>query len=51
MSLVENLYFDKSASIAFDKSNANGLSPNPYQKQKEEANRFIAEKLPLFLLV
>ncbi len=51
MSLAENLYFDKSASVAFDQSNVNGLSPYPYYKQKEETNRFIAEKFPLFLLV
>ena len=37
MSLAENLYFDKSASIAFDWSNVNGLSPNPYI-QAERAN-------------
>ena len=49
--VAENLYLDKSASIAFDQSNVNGLSPNPYYKQKEETNRFIAEKFPLFLLV
>ena len=39
MSLAENYCFVKSASIAFDWSNANGLSPNPYYKQKERANR------------
>ena len=50
MSLAENLYFDKSASIAFDQSNVNGLSLNTYYKQKEETNRFIAEKFPLFLI-
>ena len=36
MSLAENFLFDKSASNAFDWSNANGLSPNPYYKQKRE---------------
>ena len=30
---------------------ANGLSPNPYYKQKEITNRFVAEMLSLFLLV
>ncbi len=35
MFLTENLHFEKSASIAFDRSNASGLSPNPYNKQKE----------------
>ena len=25
-----------------------GLSPNPYYKQKEETNRFVAERFPLF---
>ena len=34
MSLAENLYFDKSASTAFDRSNVNGLSPNPYYKER-----------------
>ena len=51
MSLAENFDFDESASIAFDQSNVNGLSPDPYYKQKEETNRFTAEKFPLFLLV
>ena len=36
MSLAENEQFDKSASIAFDSSNANGLSPNPYTSRKRE---------------
>ena len=30
MSLTENFHFDKNASIAFDWSNANGISPTPY---------------------
>ena len=34
MFLAENFHFDKSASVAFDQSNVNGLSPNPYYKQK-----------------
>ena len=36
MYLAENFRFDKNASIAFDWSNANRLSPNPYNKQKRE---------------
>ena len=36
ISLAENLHFDKSASIAFVWTNAKGLSPNPYYKQKEQ---------------
>ena len=39
------------ASISFDWSNANGLSPNPYNKQKERTNRSVAEMSSLFLLV
>ena len=42
--------FNKSASIAFDRSNANGLSPNPYYKQKERTNRFAAEMFSLFVV-
>ena len=34
MFLAENLKALLSASIAFDRSNALGLSPNPYYKQK-----------------
>ena len=30
MSLSENFHLEKSASIAFDWSNSNGLSPSPY---------------------
>ena len=51
ISLAENFRFDKSASIAFDRSNANGLSPNPYNKQKERTNRSVAEMSSLFLFV
>ena len=51
MSLAENSRFDKNASIAFDRSNANVLSPNPYNKQKERTNRSVAEMSSLFLLV
>jgi len=36
MSLTENLKFTPNASIAFDRSNTLGLSPNPYYKQKEQ---------------
>ena len=39
VSLAENLHFNKSASIAFVWTNAKGLSPNPYYKQKEITNR------------
>ena len=48
MLLEENLKTPLSASIAFERSNAYGLSPIPYNKQKEETDRFIAEKFPLF---
>jgi hypothetical protein len=51
MSLAENFRFDKNASIAFDWSNANGQSQNPYNKQKERTNRLVAEMSSLFLLV
>ena len=34
MSLAETFRFNKNASIAFDWSNANGLSPNPYTSRK-----------------
>ena len=40
MFLAENLKKTLSASIAFDRSNANGRIPNPYYKQKERTNRF-----------
>ena len=36
MFLAEKLKIPLSASIAFVWSNANGLSPNPYNKQKEQ---------------
>ena len=36
MFLAENLKILLSASIAFDWSNANGLSPNPYNDRKRE---------------
>ena len=36
MFLAENLNIQRSASIAFDQSNALWLSPNPYYKQKEQ---------------
>jgi len=36
MFLAENLNIQRSASIAFDQSNALGLNPNPYDKQKEQ---------------
>ena len=66
MSLTENLYFDKSVSIAFDWSNAVCAKPKPIyvnpkklifrfreplNKQKEITKRFIAGMLSLFLLV
>ena len=39
ISLAENLTIPLSASIAFDWSNANGLCPNPYYKQKEQTRK------------
>ncbi len=39
MFLAENFHFDKSASIAFDYSNANGLSPSPYTNRKSKHAR------------
>ena len=36
MSLAENFGFGESASIAFDRSSAKGLSPNPYTSRKRE---------------
>jgi len=39
MFLTENLKIPTSASIAFDRSNALGLSPNPYYKQKEQEKK------------
>ena len=39
MSLAENLHFEKSAIIAFDRSNANWLSPNPYTNRKSKHAR------------
>jgi len=38
MSLAKKFDFDESASIAFDRSNANERIPNPYYKQKERTN-------------
>ena len=35
MSLAENFRFDKNASIAFDWSNANGLSQTPIQAERD----------------
>ena len=37
--LTENLTIPLSASIAFDWSNANELSPNPYYEQKEQTRK------------
>ena len=45
------IFFDKSASIAFDWSNANGLSPNPYTNRKREQIGFVSEMSSLFLMV
>jgi len=47
MFLAENLKALLSASIAFDRSNALELSPNPYYKQKEQEYK---EKILIFLL-
>ena len=51
MSLAENIYFEKSASIAFDWSNAKGLSKNPYTNRKREQIGLNVEKFSLFLFV
>ena len=39
MSLAENLHFGKSASIAFDRSNAERAKPKPLYKQKEQTRK------------
>ena len=41
MLLAENLKTPLSASVAFNRSNALGLSPNPYYKQKEQTRKKI----------
>lgn len=51
MFLGENLYFDKSAIIAFVQTNANRAKPNPLNDRKREQIGFIAEMFSLFLLV
>ena len=48
--LAENLKILLSASIAFDRSCANGLSPSPYNDGKREQIGFVSEKFSLFLL-
>ena len=51
MLLAENLKTPLSASIAFDWSNAKGLSPNPYTNRKREQIGLNVEKFSLFLFV
>ena len=51
MSLTEILYFDKSASIAFDRINALWAKPKPLYKQKEQTHRIKSCMSALFLLV
>lgn len=51
MYLAKNFGFGESASIAFDRSSAKGLSPNPYYKQKERTNRLVAEMSSLFYAI
>ena len=48
MLLAENFKIPLSASIAFDRSNANGRIPNPLQTEKEQEYK---EKILIFLLL